>query len=84
MTCTGGYVLDRLFKGLLSCIKLSLKSEPLRYRPDMESARDIDGDARRLVEGAWRIRKLTIWLEALIGIPAMIVGLLLWGNHFRT
>lgn len=48
----------------------------------MESERDIHGDARRLVEGAWRIRKLTIWFEALIGVPAMIVGFWLWGNHF--
>ena len=59
-----------------------LKPEPLQYRLDMESARDVNGDARRLVEGAWRLRKLTIWFEALIGVPAMIVGFWLWGNHF--
>jgi hypothetical protein len=48
----------------------------------MESKRDVHVDARRLVEGAWRVRKLTICLEALIGAPAMIVGFFLWGNHF--
>ena len=48
----------------------------------MESEQDVHTAARRLVAGAWRIRKLTLWLEVLIGAPAMIVGLLLGGNQF--
>jgi hypothetical protein len=47
----------------------------------MESERDVDADARRWVEGAWRMRKLSIWLEALIGLPAMVVGFLLWASQ---
>jgi hypothetical protein len=46
----------------------------------MESERDTQTDARRWVEGAWRMRKLTIWLEVIIGLPAMIAGFLLWTN----
>jgi hypothetical protein len=53
---------------------------PIQYRPDMESERDTQTDARRWVEGAWRMRKLTIWLEGIIGLPAMIAGFLLWTN----
>jgi hypothetical protein len=34
-------------------------------------------DARRIIASAWRIRKLTLWLEAVIGLPMMMVGLML-------
>jgi hypothetical protein len=47
----------------------------------MESERDTQTDARRWVEGAWRMRKLTIWLEVIIGLPAMIAGFLLWTSQ---
>lgn len=46
----------------------------------METEAEVHADARRLVDGAWRLRKLTIWLEALIGVPGMIVGFSLWAN----
>jgi hypothetical protein len=50
----------------------------------METEADVHADARRLVDGAWRLRKLTIWLEALIGVPGMIVGFSLWANPLAS
>lgn len=34
-------------------------------------------NARSFVERAWRIRKLALWLEALVGLPMMIAGFVL-------
>ena len=50
----------------------------------METEADVHADARRLVDGAWRLRKLTIWLEALIGVPGMILGFSPWANPLAS
>ncbi len=50
----------------------------------METEADVHADARRLVDGAWRLRKLTIWLEALIGVPGMILGFSPWASPLAS
>jgi hypothetical protein len=40
----------------------------------------LQSEARRFVNTAWRIRRLVLWLEALIGLPMGLLGLI----RFRT
>ena len=47
----------------------------------MTAENQAEAMAEAIVDANWRIRKLTIRLEALVGFPAMIVGLLLmWSD----